>query len=207
MKRMRQSRKINISNDGEIMIAKVKQRLPSLSLRDILNGMENLIYFMFCWYNSNILAGHPVLRGYWSQRNTPMLTNGETIEPQVNHGNASESKKALYPSSQLQPMVDGVELIEHKHGNASVSSSQPMVDGSTRLGTHYCNTSSLVTSVSNSREGSPDKTGSTMLFAKPPSAPKLVSPADGVSWFPSAPMRPAALSMAHLPLFAAWTDT
>ncbi|KAL4283120.1 hypothetical protein GQ457_16G022440 [Hibiscus cannabinus] len=60
MKRMRQSRKINVSNDGEIRIAKVKQKLPSLSLRDILNGMEKA---MAC-----ILAGHPVLQGYWSQR-------------------------------------------------------------------------------------------------------------------------------------------
>ncbi|KAL4278238.1 hypothetical protein GQ457_03G011610 [Hibiscus cannabinus] len=67
MKRMRQSRKINISNDGKIRIAKVKQRLSSLSLRDILNGMENVMV----WFKINmkiILAGHPVLRGYWSQR-------------------------------------------------------------------------------------------------------------------------------------------
>ncbi|KAK8692461.1 hypothetical protein V6N13_075920 [Hibiscus sabdariffa] len=178
-------------------------------------GVNAVTNFDTTRYNvERIMASSTLLAGELARRNndsgdysTPMLTNGETIEPQVNHGNASESKKALYPSSQLQPMVDGVELMEHKHGNASVSSSQPMVDGSTRLGTHYCNTSSLVTSVSNSREGSPDKTGSTMLFAKPTSAPKLVSPADGVSWFPSAPMRPAALSMAHLPLFAAWTDT
>ncbi|GMI82720.1 COMPLEMENTING A PROTEIN KINASE C MUTANT 1, AINTEGUMENTA, DRAGON [Hibiscus trionum] len=159
--------------------------------------------------------------------NTPMLTNGETVQPHVNHGNASEWKKALYQSPQLQPMVDGVESIEHNislsnenyrnptsstalHvgvGVDSVSSSHPMVDGTTRLGTNYSNSSSIVTSVSSSREGSPDKTCSRMLFAKPPSASKLVSPTDGVSWFPSAPMRPGALSMAHLPVFAAWTDT
>ncbi|KAK8642645.1 hypothetical protein V6N13_011982 [Hibiscus sabdariffa] len=79
-----------------------------------------------------------------------------------------------------------------------------MVDESTRFGTHYSNSSSLVTSVSNSREGSPDKPGSTTLFAKPPSASKLVTPTNGVNWFSS---RSSALSMAHLPLFAAWTDT
>ncbi|KAL4387583.1 hypothetical protein GQ457_09G020670 [Hibiscus cannabinus] len=67
MKRKRQSRKINISNDGEIRIAMVKQRLASLSLCDILNGMEKVT----AWFKINmksILAGHPVLRGYWSQR-------------------------------------------------------------------------------------------------------------------------------------------
>ncbi|KAL4296807.1 hypothetical protein GQ457_12G008380 [Hibiscus cannabinus] len=48
MKRKRQSREIKISNDGEIKIVKVKQRLSSLSF--------------------TILVGHPVLRGYWSQR-------------------------------------------------------------------------------------------------------------------------------------------
>ncbi|KAL4326169.1 hypothetical protein GQ457_11G003960 [Hibiscus cannabinus] len=27
-----------------------------------------LICSIFCWFNPSILAGHPVLRGYWSQR-------------------------------------------------------------------------------------------------------------------------------------------
>ncbi|XVF39763.1 hypothetical protein PTKIN_Ptkin01aG0058500 [Pterospermum kingtungense] len=166
-----------------------------------------------------------------SDNNTPLLTNGETVQPEVNDGNGLDWKMALYPlQQQQQPSVGAVDLLEQKPVNAgnyrnpsfsmalqdligvdSVSSSQPMVDESTKLGTHYSNPSSLVTSVSNSREGSPDKTGSTMLFAKPPLASKFITPTNGVGWFPSAAasqLRPAAaISMAHLPLFAAWNDT
>ena len=163
-----------------------------------------------------------------SDYNTPKLTNGETIQPEVNNGNGSDWKMALYQSPQHQPSVGAVESLEKSMstgnyrnpsfsmalqdliGVDSVISRQPMVDDSTKLGTHYSNPSSLVTSVSNSREGSPDKTGSTMLFAKPPLASKFISPTNGVSWFPSAAaqLRPAAaISMAHLPLFAAWNDT
>ncbi|XWS24071.1 hypothetical protein CRYUN_Cryun28dG0069400 [Craigia yunnanensis] len=164
-----------------------------------------------------------------SNNNTPLLTNGETIQPEVNNGNGLDRKMTLYPLPQQQPSIGAVESFEQKSvstgnyrnpsfsmalqdliGVDSVSSSQPMVDESTKLGTHYSNPSSLVTSVSNSREGSPDKIGSTMLFAKPPLASKFISPTNGVSWFPSAAaqLRPAAaISMAHLPLFAAWNDT
>ncbi|WRX30050.1 AP2/ERF domain - like 10 [Theobroma cacao] len=186
-----------------------------------------------------IMASNTLLAGELARRNkaidsnneggdynTPALTNGETIQPEVNNGNGSDRKMVLYQSPQQQPSVGAVESLEQKSmsngsyrdptfsmalqdlvGVDSVNSSQPMVDESTKLGIHYSNPSSLVTSVSNSREGSPDKTGSSMLFAKPPLASKFISPANGVSWFPSAQLRPAAISMAHLPLFAAWNDT
>ncbi|XP_022721716.1 AP2-like ethylene-responsive transcription factor ANT [Durio zibethinus] len=164
-----------------------------------------------------------------SDNNTPSLTNGETVQPEVNNGNGLDRKMALYPLPQQQPSVDDVVSLEQKYmstgsyrnpsfsmalqdliGVDSVSSSQPMVDESTKLGTHYSNPTSLVTSVNNSREGSPDKTGPKMLFAKPPLASKFITPTNGVSWFPSAAsqLRPAAaVSMAHLPLFATWNDT
>ncbi|TVU40938.1 hypothetical protein EJB05_14424, partial [Eragrostis curvula] len=80
-------------------------------------------------------------------------------------------------------------------------------------------TSSLVTSLSNSREGSPDRGGLSMLFSKPPPSPsqhhhqasKPMSPSlpplgSWASTPPPPPARPAAVSIAHLPLFAAWTD-
>ncbi|CAJ1972777.1 unnamed protein product, partial [Sphenostylis stenocarpa] len=94
-------------------------------------------------------------------------------------------------------------------GIDSVGSSHAMLEESTKLGTHFSNPSSLVTSLSSSREGSPDKTGPTLPFPKPPLGSKIVtSPiANGVtvsSWFPSQ-MRP--VSMSHLPVFAAWGDT
>ncbi|KAF0908311.1 hypothetical protein E2562_024725 [Oryza meyeriana var. granulata] len=76
--------------------------------------------------------------------------------------------------------------------------------------------SSLVTSLSNSREGSPDRGGGlSMLFAKPTAAAaasqaasKLMAPLPLGSWVSSPPAssRPTAVSIAHMPLFAAWTD-
>ncbi|KAE8657042.1 AP2-like ethylene-responsive transcription factor ANT [Hibiscus syriacus] len=157
--------------------------------------------------------------------NTPRLSIGETFQTLVNRGNVSDWKMVLHQTPQLQPrpIVDGFESLVPEsmnnendrdatfsaalHGVDSVVSSQPMVNESTKLGSHYSNSSSLVTSVSNSRDGSPDKPRSSMLFARPPSASKFVTPTNGVSWFPSTSMRPGAPSMAHLSLFAAWTDT
>ena len=86
-------------------------------------------------------------------------------------------------------------------GIDSMSAGQAINDEPAKFGgVHFSNPSSLVTSLSSSREASPDKTGS-MLFAKRP-------PTVG-SWIPSAQLRAAAapISVAHLPAFAAWNDT
>ncbi|KAK8708211.1 hypothetical protein V6N13_059255 [Hibiscus sabdariffa] len=165
-----------------------------------------------------------------NEYSAPMLTNGETIEPEGNNGNGSDWKMALCQSSQQQASFCGtVESLEPKSASSEnyqnptfsmalqdiigvdlVNSTQPMVEEASKLGTNYSNPSSSVTSVSNSRDVSPSKTGSTMIFAKPPMASKFISPTNGVNWFPSstaAQLRPAAaISMAHLPLFAAWND-
>ncbi|CAI0464385.1 unnamed protein product, partial [Linum tenue] len=99
-------------------------------------------------------------------------------------------------------------------GVESLSSGHAVEDSlSAKLGahSHSSNPSSLVTSLSSSREGSPDKvnnnnnnntttTANTMLFAKPPLASKFISPAAAANQ-----MR-ESISMAHLPVFAAWND-
>ncbi|XP_030455202.1 AP2-like ethylene-responsive transcription factor CRL5 isoform X2 [Syzygium oleosum] len=97
---------------------------------------------------------------------------------------------------------------------SSVNSSQPSVDDpANKLGTrHLSNPSSLVTSLSSSREASPDRAGSVVAFAnKPPVVSKLANAsrtsASVTSWFPSAHMRPSSISMSHLPVFTAWNDT
>ncbi|CAI0464391.1 unnamed protein product [Linum tenue] len=111
-------------------------------------------------------------------------------------------------------------------GVESLSSGHAVEDSlSAKLGahSHSSNPSSLVTSLSSSREGSPDKvnnnnnnntttTANTMLFAKPPLASKFISPAAAATatipaWFQATnnQMR-ESISMAHLPVFAAWND-
>ncbi|KAK0576522.1 hypothetical protein LWI29_018979 [Acer saccharum] len=162
----------------------------------------------------------------------------ENVQPDQNNdsGNGSDWKMALYhtPDQQQPNTGTGGSSLDQKsmdtgsyHRSAPISvalqdligidsansSHQAMVDESTKLGggTHFSNPSSLVTSLSSSREASPDKAGSAMLFARPPLASKFISPTAGVgSWFPSAAaqLRPAAaISMSHLPVFAAWNDT
>ncbi|XP_040995127.1 AP2-like ethylene-responsive transcription factor ANT [Juglans microcarpa x Juglans regia] len=80
------------------------------------------------------------------------------------------------------------------------------VEDSANKRTHLSNVSSLVTSFSSSREGSPDRASLAMLFGLPTSSSKLLATPTGAnSWIPSTQMRPA-LSMPHMPLLAAWTD-
>ncbi|KAI6689139.1 hypothetical protein NL676_025967 [Syzygium grande] len=126
------------------------------------------------------------------------------LESNGNVAHGSDWKMVLYQSSpQLQ-----ASCLE-----SSVNSSQPLVDDPAKLGTrHLSNPSSLVTSLSSSREASPDRAGSVVAFAnKPPVASKLANAsrtsASVTSWFPSAHMRPSSISMSHLPVFTAWNDT
>lgn len=71
-----------------------------------------------------------------------------------------------------------------------MDSGQLMVDESTKIGGHhFSDPSSLVTSLSSSREASPEKSGGPVTaFAKPNAA---------TSW----------ISAAHLPVFAAWNSS
>ncbi|GJN10366.1 hypothetical protein PR202_ga28454 [Eleusine coracana subsp. coracana] len=99
---------------------------------------------------------------------------------------------------------------QHDGGNGSVAAAGMSTSAS-----------SLVTSLSNSREGSPDRGGGlAMLFSKPPhhhhhqhqqaannnNKPMSPMPLMGSSWAASSPPARPAVSIAHLPLFAAWTD-
>lgn len=120
-------------------------------------------------------------------------TGGETIQLPTSHGNGSDWKMAFYESPQQPQSSACVDSLDQKStcvgnyrsssfsmatqdimGIDSVNSCQPVMDESAaRLGTHYSNNSSLVTSLSSSREASPDKTGNTM---KSPISPLLFFP-------------------------------
>lgn len=165
------------------------------------------------------------------------------MESNNNNTNCQDWKMALYQSPNLHESLDhhqksissanyrtassfsmalqdliGIESVNSSSTSTHTQAHQAMVDhdSANKLGgstTHFSNPSSLVTSLSSSREASPDKNnGPTMVFARPPLASKFISPTAGVSpWFPSAAaaaqLRPAAISMGHLPVFAAWNDT
>ncbi|XP_027362085.1 AP2-like ethylene-responsive transcription factor ANT [Abrus precatorius] len=77
------------------------------------------------------------------------------------------------------------------------------VEESSNMGTQLSNPSSLVTSLSSSREESPDKTSLPMLFGMPATMSKLLTNVD--SWDASSHLRPA-LSLPQMPVFTTWTD-
>ncbi|KAB5557023.1 hypothetical protein DKX38_007932 [Salix brachista] len=184
-------------------------------------GVNAVTNFNITRYDvDRIMASNTLLAGELARRNQETVSSTE-----ANH---YQNNGVLYQSPQEQPNVCGESLDQKSMsvGNYrstsfsvavqdlmgmdhSVNSSQPVADESTKLGTHLSNPSSLVTSLSSSREASPDKAGTPMLFAKPPLASKFIGPTTNVTpWIQaSAQLRPPAISMAHLPVFAAWNDT
>ncbi|KAL3525571.1 hypothetical protein ACH5RR_013943 [Cinchona calisaya] len=91
-------------------------------------------------------------------------------------------------------------------GIETLSTNPQQVAGSGKMITHFSEPSSLVTSLSCSREGSPDKSNSLpMHFTMPPAASKLFatpSPHHNAanSWISSSQLRPP------MPVFALWKD-
>ncbi|CAK7339712.1 unnamed protein product [Dovyalis caffra] len=185
-----------------------------------------------------IMASNTLLAGELARRNKDIgpcndganhnpsthNSNGESMPSQKNSENEADWKMALYHSSRQQDhkastVVDNYKTQafsfspENVTGMDSMSSvHQQEVEDSSKMGTHLSNASSLVTSLSSSREGSPDRASLPMLFGMPPSATSklLTSPTSDVnSWIPTAAaaaqLRPA-VSLPHMPLFAAWTD-
>ncbi|CAL4944597.1 unnamed protein product [Urochloa decumbens] len=112
------------------------------------------------------------------------------------------------PGQQRQVLLSN-EAFSLLHDMVSVDAATSQGGGGSA---HMSNASSLAPSVSNSREQSPDRSGGNgslaMLFAKPAAvASKLPCPLPLGSWVAPSPVsaRPG-VSIAHLPMFAAWTD-
>ena len=146
-------------------------------------------------------------------------SNGETNISQKNNEGQPDWQMALYQSSEQQLEQKQPNIIENYKtqtfslapenvdGIDRISSGQREVDDSSKMGTHLSNASSLVNSLSSSREDSPDRSSLPMPFAMPPPASKLFTSSENTvnSWIPSAQLRPA-LSMPYMPVFAGWTD-
>ncbi|KAK1293185.1 AP2-like ethylene-responsive transcription factor ANT [Acorus calamus] len=187
-------------------------------------GVNAVTNFDITRYNvERITASNTLLTGELARRNKetepiehhPLMTqisNGETdLSKESSDNGSSDWKMALYQSPQH------VEPMEHKPmgfnatlhdliGIETMNSAQTVVDDSTKMAAHFSNSSSLVTSLSSSREESPDRNGLSMLFAKPPALKYISPPCPVGNWVPSNQLRPA-IAMSHMPVFAAWTDT
>uniref|UniRef100_A0A803L6Q3 AP2/ERF domain-containing protein n=1 Tax=Chenopodium quinoa TaxID=63459 RepID=A0A803L6Q3_CHEQI len=104
-------------------------------------------------------------------------------------------------------MASSTLLATQAH-DAMLGSAQQEIGG----GAHYSNTSSLVTSLSSSREESPEKNTNSSLplaFTMPPSATKLfANPAANIGTWINQPveLRAPSISLPQMPVFAAWAD-
>ncbi|KAK6151127.1 hypothetical protein DH2020_016059 [Rehmannia glutinosa] len=141
-----------------------------------------------------------------SFNNFPNPTNVEPIASKNSNNNVSDWRMALYQSSNEKPGVEDFKVANFQ-GNPMIgieafnNGHQQDVAKISHLSTN----SSLVTSLSSSREGSPDKNVGPMQFGLPgPMASKFFPcPTSNATpnWIPSAAqMRP------QVPLFSAWTD-
>ncbi|KAL6983042.1 hypothetical protein U1Q18_016434 [Sarracenia purpurea var. burkii] len=149
--------------------------------------------------------------------------SGQVVQPGIDNDgiNGSDWKMVLHQNAAgVKPLGEKRHCMGNYRSSSSSSSSftaalQDMIGiGLRNNSIHFSNPSSLVTSLSSSREASPDKSGpSCMQFGKPPlAAAKFISQVTTTttnvsSWIPSAQLRTTPSSMAHLPVFAAWNDT
>lgn len=142
-----------------------------------------------------IISSNTLLAVDLARRNNhtePTIQSSNRTVHSKNNGNGSDWRMVLsqsqYPrqSSYMNPSFS--VALQGLTGTDSGNSSHLIVDESARIGTRFSNPSSLVTSLNSSREASPEKTNCLS------------------SWISSAQLRTPTISMAHLPLFAAWSD-
>nr|CAB3501515.1 unnamed protein product [Digitaria exilis] len=124
-----------------------------------------------------------------------MVLHGSSQEA-VHCPEAIDLQKSVMSGSHSMHGIVGldVECVAHDHHLDVV----PGKTGSVS----FSNSSSLVTSLSNSREGSPERLGLAMLYGKQQHAVSLAAMS---TWMP-VPAPTGQHVVSHLPVFAAWAD-
>ncbi|XP_012492017.1 AP2-like ethylene-responsive transcription factor ANT [Gossypium raimondii] len=147
---------------------------------------------------------------------------GETNISPKNNGSQPDWKIVLHQSPEQQMEMKQANMIENYKrqdfslapdnlvGMDTINSGQREVDDSNKMGTHFSNASSLLTSLSSSTQGSSgslDRNSLPLPFAMPAPPTKLFTSSTNSlnSWIPSAQLRPA-LTVPTVPVFTAWTD-
>uniref|UniRef100_A0A5B7AM10 Putative AP2-like ethylene-responsive transcription factor ANT isoform X2 n=1 Tax=Davidia involucrata TaxID=16924 RepID=A0A5B7AM10_DAVIN len=134
-----------------------------------------------------IMASSTLLAGELARRNNGIessneVTNREANFPKDNNGSESDWKMGVYKSPSC---LVGINTMSSGQAEAEAEA-----DDSAKM---VSNASSLVTSLSSSREGSPDRNNTSLPFAMN-------------SWISSSQMRPPMSTVPRMPVFAAWTD-
>ncbi|RLM85185.1 hypothetical protein C2845_PM04G02290 [Panicum miliaceum] len=198
-------------------------------------GLNAVTNFDITRYDvDKIMASNTLLPGELARRKkddeTPVADGGVTAAALVQAGNGSAASADTWKVAAAlaaAPRAAEHSHVHHQHdalsGAEAFSVLHDLVTAADGGGHHSAggvqhmpmsSASSLVTSLGNSREASPDRGGGlSMLFSKPPAqqqqaASKPMSPLKPLgSWASPASARAAAsVSIAHMPVFAAWTD-
>lgn len=162
-------------------------------------GVNAVTNFDISRYNvEKIIASNTLLAGELARRTKVAEPTNELLEDQPAHN--GEPKAILTEQTTNRNMLDWKMTLYDQNVVGPVLEG----DESSKLGTHVSNASSLVTSLSSSREDSPERNNSLipMVLETPSSASKYLGNSSGSTWIPTATthMRP------HIPVFAAWTD-
>ncbi|CAI8609395.1 unnamed protein product [Vicia faba] len=166
-----------------------------------------------------IMASSNLLSIELARRNKEVvnITTTQYIDPLNNTTQeAMQKSMVLYQSSQQQ-LQQNQPRIENDRTHQSFSSvsldnmfHHEVADEASKMRTHLSNASSLATSLSSSREDSPDRSSVKNLSRIPSTSSKLLvttaSNSNMNSWDPSQHHLRPALSLPQMPVFAAWSD-
>lgn len=155
-----------------------------------VNAVTNFDISMYAV--ESIMASNTLLAGELAKRKNELESTTEKANASKEHnGSVSNWKMALYVPSPNLSATD------------KMSSGQQEGDVLAKMDKHITNETSLVSSLSSTREGSPDKNqGLLMPIATSPFASQFLnsSTSNMDSWISTVQVRP------NVPLFAAWAD-
>ncbi|KAK1439045.1 hypothetical protein QVD17_04860 [Tagetes erecta] len=155
-------------------------------------GVNAVTNFDISRYNvKKIIASNTLLAGELARRTKEPDTTNELIsdQPQTQTGE---------PNTMLTEHTTNRNILDWKMTLYDQTTTGPGldVDDSSKLGTHVSNASSLVTSLSSSREDSPERDNILPMVLETPQAS---------AWIPTTETT-ATQMRPHIPVFAAWTD-
>jgi len=170
--------------------------------------------------SSNLLPAEEArkVKAIEASNSVPMMHNNGGRELNLTEETSADWRMVLHGSS--QEAVQGPEAVDPRKGimcethsslhgivglDVSCVAHDHHLDVPAKSGgVNFSNSSSLVTSLGNSREWSPERLGLAMIYGKQ-QQPHAVSLASMSPWM-SMPVPAAQHVVSHLPAFAAWAD-
>ncbi|XP_024975140.1 AP2-like ethylene-responsive transcription factor ANT [Cynara cardunculus var. scolymus] len=175
-------------------------------------GINAVTNFDISRYNvEKIIASNTLLAGELARRTKEVEPSNDLLSDQITqNGDQPNTTTAATTTTTTANATATTNMLDWKMAlydqNATTGTGLEGDDQSSKLGTHLSNASSLVTSLSSSREDSPERNNNLpMILGTPPSASKFLGNSNSNSsgtWIPTGTtqLRP------HIPVFAAWTD-